>query len=363
MTKETKNNENSKNYKINNKEEKKRILELEIEIDSNFVESQKDKALKELGKDFEIKGFRKGTVPKNILEKEINILKVYEEQAFQAINSILPDIMLSEKIDSITQPKISIIKLAPENPLVIKAEFILMPIVELPEYKTLAKNIKLDTGFEASQKEIDDYVEYLLKMKTEANALKMKTSADPKEREEAQNQKNDLPKFDDEFVKTLGEFNSVEEFMTELKKNIKKEKEEKNKQKRRVEIIEKIISETKTDIPEILVEEELQRMFQQFYSDIKSMKMDPQEYLNEIKKTEEDLKKEWQEDAKKRAVMNFVLPKIAMLEKIKIDQEKINHEVEHIKEHHPEINEQDARIYFSQLMTNEAVFEFLENLK
>jgi UDPglucose 6-dehydrogenase len=62
--------------------------------------------------------------------------------AFEAVNQILPVIMIEEKINSLTQPQISITKIAPKNPVLLKASFVLMPEIELADYKKIAKSIE-----------------------------------------------------------------------------------------------------------------------------------------------------------------------------------------------------------------------------
>jgi trigger factor len=97
---------------------------------------------------------------------------------------------------------------------------------------------------------------------------------------------------------------------------MKKDKETQASQKRRLEIMEKIITETKFKLPEVLVEEEQQKMLDEFKGRVESMKMNFDEYLATIKKTGEELMAEWKEDATKRAKMNIVLPQIANKESI-----------------------------------------------
>jgi trigger factor len=361
---------NNQKYKILNKEEKNKVLSLEIELPAEAMDSKKEAALKNLGQHVEVKGFRKGTAPAKMIEEQVGSAKVMEEMAYQAVVEALPQITVAEKVNALTQPKISIVKMAASNPLVFKAEFILMPDIELADYKKIAKDTKPAEKAEVTDQEIDEYIEYIRGSKAESDALKKKTSADPKEREEA-NKKEEgkekpetkLPEFDDEFVKTLGDFKDVEDFKNQLRENMGKDKNEKVKQKRRIEIMEKIISESKIDIPEIMIEEELHRMMQQFKGDIQMAKMEFDEYLKSTGKTEEDLLKEWRPDATKRTKMNLILPKIAAEEKIEADKDKVDHEVKHLKQHYPDITDDQAKSYVSHMLRNDEVFKFLEEIK
>ena len=357
-----------KNYKILNKEEKNKTLVLDIELPTESVDAKKDVALKNLGENVEIKGFRKGTAPAKMIEDQVGKMKVLEEMAYQAVVEALPVITFTEKIKALTQPKISITKLAEGNPLTFRAEYVLMPDIELADYKKIAKETKPVEKSEVSDQEIDEYIDYIRSNKAESEALKKKTSGDPKEREESNNKdvkkpETKLPELNDEFVKTLGDFKNVEDFKKQLRGNMEKEKSEKSKQKRRVEIIEKIIADSKIEIPDIMVEEELQRMLQQFKGDLQMAKMDYDEYIKSINKSEEDMMKEWQPDAVKRTKMNLILPKIANEEKIEVDEKKVEHEVEHLKKHYPDISDVQAQSYVSHMLRNDEVFNFLENLK
>ncbi|MFC1775564.1 hypothetical protein ACFLY0_01860, partial [Patescibacteria group bacterium] len=85
--------------------------------------------------------------------------------------------------------------------------------------------------------------------------------------------------------------------------------------------------------------------------------------IKHIKKTEEDLKKEWRTDAEKRAKTQLVLNKIAVEEKIVPEKEKIDHEVKHLMEHYKDADENAARSYVETILTNELVFQFLEGGK
>jgi trigger factor len=354
------------NYKIINKSEEKKLLSLEIELPFSELESKREAAIKNLGEHVEIKGFRKGTAPAKMVEDQVGKMKVLEEMAYQAVVENLPNIVIAENINALTQPKISITKIADNNPLTFKAEFILMPDIEVADYKKIAKETEAAEESKVTDQEIDEYIDYIRNSKAEADAMKKKTSPDPEERKEANDKKEEapeLPELNDEFVKTLGDFKNVDDFKKQLRENMEKDKAEKAKQKRRISIIEKIIEESKIDIPDIMVEEELQRMMDQFKGDLQMAKMDFDEYIKSVSKTPEDLLKEWRPDAIKRTKMNLILPKIAASEKIEADPEKVEHEVKHLKQHYPDISDAQAQSYVSHMLRNDEVFKFLEEIK
>ncbi len=357
-------NKKNVDYKIIKKEEKNKTAVLEIEIPYESLLSHREKSVKALGEHVEIKGFRKGSAPTKMVEEHIGDMTIMEEMAQRAIYEILPLLVEQEKIEALTQPRIAVTKIAKDNPLVFKAEFILMPEITLPDYKKIAKSVKKDEEVKLEDKEVEEYIEYLRNARAEAEYMKKKTSADPAERELAEKAgKAIAPEFNDDFVKTLGNFKDVDDFKKQLSENMLKDKKAKAAQKVRLEIIEKIISESKCDIPDILIDEEIANMMHQFKHDLENAKINFEDYMKEIKKTEEEMKTAWRPDAEKRVKMNLIIPKIAIAEKIEADPKLVEHEVKHLKEHYKDISDAQATSYVAHMLRNDAVFKFLEEIK
>jgi FKBP-type peptidyl-prolyl cis-trans isomerase (trigger factor) len=333
----------NKKYKILEKSDPQNaVVSMSVEIDKEFVASYRKATIEDLKKDIEIDGFRKGNAPEDKVIEKVGELSIWEKNTFKAINTIVPLILQEEKLNVITMPNISITKLAPDTNPEIRIEATLMPEVKLADYKKIAKGVERVKETEATDKELEDYIEYVRKTKA--------------------TDKDKLPELDDKFVKELGDFKSVDDFKKQLKENLSKDKKMQADQQRRIKIMEQIIKESEIDLPEVLVAEEQERMLHEFKVKVEGFKMNFEEYLKEIKKTEEDLKKEWRADAEKRAKMNLVLPKIAREENLKADEKDVEHEVKHLKEHHPEIDDNVAKVYVTNVLSNQKVFEYLDNL-
>lgn len=165
----------------------------------------------------------------------------------------------------------------------------------------------------------------------------------------------------DDFVRSLGPFENVEDFKKKLKENLKLEKENNLKEKTRLTIMEKIMDETKTEIPEIFVESELNKIIYKMESDISAMGLKFEDYLKHINKTMEDLRKEFHADALKRAKLSLVLSKIAETEKLYPEEAEIKKEVEMILQHYKDADPERAKLHVENVLTNEKVFQFLEN--
>ena len=139
-----------------------------------------------------------------------------------------------------------------------------------------------------------------------------------------------LPELTDDYVKTLGKFESVEDFKKQLRENMEKEKLATAHEKRRIEIVETIMDQGTYDIPASMVDFELNKMMEQFKYDLAMSGMKIEQYAEHIGKTVEDIKNESRDQAEKRVRMQLTLEKIAEQFTIKPDQEKINAEVEKV---------------------------------
>lgn len=356
---------------INIKKLPKSEVEIEGEIEADVFEAYFEKALKKLGENVEIDGFRKGKVPENVLLSKIPESHILEEMAEMALGEHYPKIITDEKIEVIGRPEISITKLARKNPLGFKIKTAVLPEMELPEYKKIAKEtVSGITDAEKSVTVTDEEVEKTILdiRKSRAPKIHIAEGAEHvyKEGEEhnPETEKEpelELPEFNDEFVKALGPFEGIADFKTKLKDNIKLEKENQFKEKTRLKIVERIIDETKVEMPEILIEVELDKILYQMESDITQMGLKFEDYLKHLNKTKEDLRKEFRSDAEKKAKLALVLNKISETEKIVADKEQVEREVAMILEHYKDADPERATLHAENVLTNEKVFQFLEN--
>jgi len=133
------------------------------------------------------------------------------------------------------------------------------------------------------------------------------------------------------------------------------------KGKTRLEILEKIIEKMKAEIPQILIEGEKEKMFQEIRANLEETGLKWEDYLGHIKKTEEELKKDWEPDALKRVKFGLVLNEIAEKEKIEVSEEEMEKEAEKIMEQHKYLDKNRVKMYTYGIIRNEKVFKLLES--
>src|SRR6185369_9568778 len=115
--------------KISVKKLPKSEVEIEGEIDAEKFESYYPIAIKKLGEKVEIDGFRKGKIPENVLISKVGEMSLMEEMAELALSEAYAKILEDEKIDAISRPEISIVKLARKSPLGFKIKTATIPDV------------------------------------------------------------------------------------------------------------------------------------------------------------------------------------------------------------------------------------------
>lgn len=177
----------------------------------------------------------------------------------------------------------------------------------------------------------------------------------------------ELPQIDDDFAKSLGDFSGIEDLKEKIKDNLKVEKEFKKNQSLRVKAIEMIGKESKTEIPELLIEREIDNMIQDLKLQLSQAGLTLKDYLGQEKKEEKDLREEWKPEAQKRIKTSLVLREIAKKEKIMIDEKELKKEVDNYLSQISDENTKkkieidQLEIYLRERITNEKVFQLLES--
>ncbi len=348
--------------KVNINKLHKSELEIAGELDAASFEAYYTRALKKIGENLKLDGFRDGKIPESVLASKIPEITILEEMAQMALNEHYPKILEGEKIDAISRPEISITKLARNNPLGFKIKTAVLPKVILPDYKKLAKEVM--EGMADKEKDVEvteEDVENTIMDIRKSRAPKIDMKDIPETAKDAKLSEPELPELSDDFVKGLGPFENVADFRSKLKENIKIEKVNTLKEKTRLKIIEKIIDESEVELPEILVEIELDKILYKMESDITQMGLKFEDYLVHLNKKREDLKKDFRNDAEKKAKLALVLNDIAKVEKIVPDKEAVAREVAHILEHYKDADPERSEMHAENVLTNEMIFAFLEN--
>lgn len=183
-------------------------------------------------------------------------------------------------------------------------------------------------------------------------------------------QKMELPSLTDDWAKSLGQFNGLSDLRESIKKGILLEKNKAEEEKIRQEILKKITEKSKVEIPKILIEEEKNVMEENLKRGVsESLNISFQDYLNQVGKTEEEIKESFSLEAKERVKRSLVLRAIGDKEKLVVSEEEIEKEVNNILRQYSSVKEAESHLdidkvktYVERMIKDEKTFQILESL-
>lgn len=378
------------------------------ELPFEELEKHRKGAVAEVSKNIEMDGFRKGHVPESALIRKVGEMAILTEMAERALSQAYPELVVLHKLDVVGYPQISLTKLAPQNPLGFTITVAIVPEVTLPDYEKIAKEINKDKeSKDVTDEEVTKQVEDILRQKIAYERIQEKAKKngetipaehvhgedcdheeehvhgedcnhDEHEHDHEGHDHSDhnhdtdtntkdiiLPELTDEYVKTFGkpgQFEGVADFRNKIKEHLTVEKARDVDSRHRAKITDAIIEKSTLELPQVMIDAEINQMFSQMEEDLKRAQLKMDDYLGHIKKTKEDMVKDWTPSAEKRAKLQLVLNEIAKKEKVEPDQGQLDHQVSQLLEQYKDADEKRVRVYVASILTNEATLKKLESL-
>ncbi len=378
----------------------KNMAKLTIEVSAEELEQGLQKAYLKNKNRINVPGFRKGKVPRQMIEKMYGPEIFYEDAA----NALIPDAYAKAmdecELELVSRPVIDIVKIEKGQPFVFTAEVAVKPEVTLGAYKGIEVE-KIDTaateeeitaevdkerdnnsrtitvedravengdmtvidfegfvdgtafeggkgtdypltigsgafipGFEEQLvgaeigREVDVNVtfpeEYHAKELAGKPAVFKCTVKEIKVKE--------LPDADDEFVKDVSEFDTMEEYRADLKKKIEDRKAADAKAKKEDAVIEKIIEGAQMEIPEAMIDTQAESLVDDFAQRLMMQGMSLEQYAQYTGATVESMKNQMKPQAKKRIESRLVLEAVAAAENLEASEEDIEAEMNRMAE-------------------------------
>lgn len=378
----------------------KNMAKLTIEVPADEMEKATEAAYKKNKNSMSVPGFRKGKVPRAMIEK------MYGKGVFleEAANSVIPGAYekaydeCGEEI--VSSPEIDVVTLEPGQAFVFTATVALKPEVTLGKYKGV-KIDKVETevteeevnaviererennsrtksvegrpiqdkdtavidfegfvdgeAFEGGKGEnydlvigshsfIDTFEEQLIGKnageEVEVNvtfpeeyhakelagkpALFKVTIKDVKEKE--------LPELDDEFASEVSEFETLEEYKADVKKNLAEKKEADAKNQKEMAAIEAVIADAAMEIPDAYVQTVQRQMVDEFAQRIQMQGLSMEQYLQLTGSNTAMMEEQIKPQALKRIQSRLVLEAVVKEEKIEASEEDFEKEVARLAE-------------------------------
>jgi len=385
--------------KVEIKKQVENEVELKIEIDELKVNSNLDKVYNDASYQIKIPGFRKGRIPKNILDLHLSKEYFYDKTVEKLIPECYLEAIKKVDIHPIDQPEIKVIQIEEDKPLIFEATVQVRPEVKLGsfdkisiqkedvkvtvtdvnnEIRRIRENLaKLKVVKDRKAKKGDFLIinseEYIdgkaaEGIKVEKQIIQLGENIAPEFNKELigclpgdkkeikilvpkgvtdkkiagkeikyiieiiEVKEKELPELNEDFIKTLGDYKTLDDFNKDIKEKLEKQVEMVNKNNYERKLLEKVADLCEVKVPKVLIEKEMEYMMKSLEDDLKSKDLSLQDYYNGIKTDEEKVKKEYEIVAEKRIKEELVLDKISEIEKIQVTEKEVKDKINKIAE-------------------------------
>jgi trigger factor len=172
-----------------------------------------------------------------------------------------------------------------------------------------------------------------------------------------------LPALTDAYVQQLGKFENVDAFKAELKRQLMREKELEEKDKKRNEIIAEIMKGAKMKVPDLLIEQELYGFIERRDAELKNAGLTLDAYLKQVGKTPEEFEKQERTLIEDQIKMSLALEEIRKKENITADEKEIHQHIPYLKSRYPDRDESSLHDTARAFVVQEKLFEIFEGKK
>ena len=301
-----------------------------VDISPRFSE-----VVSKVSQDLELPGFRKGQAPLEMVEQKApsqiqqEFLKVVMPQA-------LVEALSGSDVVPIDYPQYQIVNYAKGSDLTFKARVTERPKVSVGDYKAIKASkpeIKIVTDEEV-QKIIDD----LFKRWQAKNPLPQAAPSTPPQGSAGSMSfvpqdpsSMESSSTNDDFAKAMGA-QSLDELKKKIKEDLSAEAKYNNELDYEENILQEVEKITTVDLPEVLIQDELNRMLVSLQRRVADMGLLLEDYLKGQGKTLEGIKSEWRPQAEKNVRMELGLAEVARMENVSISDEELQAEIDKIQD-------------------------------
>ena len=144
----------------------------------------------------------------------------------------------------------------------------------------------------------------------------------------------ELPEINDDFIKDISEFNTVDEYKEDLKKKILERKQNKAKQETDKEMTDKLTELVKCEIPDALIKMKIRDLMGDFEYRLQAQGMRLSDYIKYTGTSMEDFQETFRPQAERQVKIQLALKKISELESLNTTEEELEEEYNKIAEHY-----------------------------
>lgn len=178
-----------------------------------------------------------------------------------------------------------------------------------------------------------------------------------------------LPELDDAFARSVGRFSNLAELEAHIRQGLLAEKREKEKERMRILILERLGAELQLEIPQALLAQELDQMLRELKDSTAQLGMEWQAYLKSLGRTEDGLRASLADEAARRVRLALILRQVARAVAAEPTSEELESEMQKYLLRYSSPAEAERHIDIAELarytrntLRNEKAFHYLEAL-
>lgn len=140
----------------------------------------------------------------------------------------------------------------------------------------------------------------------------------------------EMPELDDDFAKDVSEFDTLEELKASKKEELEKSKAAQAENSMKNSVIEKVFEANEIDVPDVMVQSEIDSMIREFDQQLRAQGMDIQSYFQYLGQDPNEFREQLKDDAFKRTKTRMLVSKIADQEDFEVGEEEVKAELENM---------------------------------
>ena len=137
----------------------------------------------------------------------------------------------------------------------------------------------------------------------------------------------EYPELDDDFAQDVSEFDTLDEYKEDIKKNLTEKKEKEAEAEKESKVIEAIVNDAEMDIPEKMVEAQAEQMLEEFAQNIAMQGISFEQYLQFTGATVDQMKEQVKPQAQARVESSLVLEAVVKAENFEATEEEVEEEI------------------------------------
>lgn len=142
----------------------------------------------------------------------------------------------------------------------------------------------------------------------------------------------ELPELNDEFAQEVSEFDTLEDYKKDIRKNLKEQAENRKKREKEEAVIAKIVENAEIDIPDCMIQNQIDYQLQEMEYNMSYQGITLQNYLDYTGMTMEQLREQYKEVAEQRVRTQLVLDAIREKMALEATEEEVDEELNNMAE-------------------------------